>query len=146
MDIAAGTYRSNSDDSEPCLWHRLSGFNGVDNWIGYRIGRSQTVTIAPTDAGFDATRCGTWTTAPTTGPQATRFGDGAWIVGVDIAAGIYRSTGADPDLCRWGRLSGFNGGDDLIWNGTSEDQVVKILLADTGFFTDRCGTWTLVSA
>ena len=49
------------------------------------------VQIAPTDAGFSANEgCGTWSLVPLTGPQATSFGPGTWVVGVDIAPGRYQ--------------------------------------------------------
>ena len=35
------------------------------------------------------------------------FGDGAFIVGLDIASGAWRSPGGDS--CYWERLSGFSG-------------------------------------
>jgi hypothetical protein len=60
-DIAPGTWR-NSDSSGDCYWERLSGFGGTfGDIITNGLGSSQIVTIAPGDAGFASSGCGTWT-------------------------------------------------------------------------------------
>jgi len=63
-DIAPGQYRN--DGAGSCYWSRLSGFSGElgtiianDNADGSTI-----VEIAPGDAGFRSTRCGTWSQLP----------------------------------------------------------------------------------
>ena len=69
-DIQAGTW-TNSDSSALCYWERLSGFNAdlvagfghvtediIENGSSFDL---QTVTIQPSDAGFYALDCGTWT-------------------------------------------------------------------------------------
>jgi len=60
-DIAPGTWRSESGSN--CYWARLKGFSGeLGNTIANDItGPSAIVTIDAGDAGFDNTRCGTWT-------------------------------------------------------------------------------------
>jgi hypothetical protein len=60
-DIAAGTWQAGGGPD--CYWQRMSGFGGtlseiIANWFG---AGPQIVTIAPTDAGFQAQDCGTWT-------------------------------------------------------------------------------------
>lgn len=61
VDIAPGTYRS-SGTSSSCYWQRLSNFTGTDNIIANYLSDSPTtVTILPSDAGFETRRCGTWT-------------------------------------------------------------------------------------
>lgn len=59
-DIAPGTWRSSGTDS--CYWARLSGFTGAMGQIlaNANVKGQAVVTIAATDAGFTATRCGTW--------------------------------------------------------------------------------------
>jgi zinc-ribbon domain len=59
-DIAPGTYRSSG--SSGCYYARLSGFNGgFENIIAnHNTDTPAVVTIAPTDAGFESNRCGTW--------------------------------------------------------------------------------------
>jgi hypothetical protein len=60
-DIESGTYHT--EGSDDCYWERLSGFGGSsEEIIANNLGSGpQTVTIAPTDKGFSAQRCGTWT-------------------------------------------------------------------------------------
>jgi hypothetical protein len=59
-EVAPGTYRSGGGGS--CYWARLSGFSGdLDDIITNGIGRNQTVTISPSDVGFESSGCGTWT-------------------------------------------------------------------------------------
>lgn len=60
-DLVPGTYRSQGGDS--CYWERLRGFGGqtadiIANGAGIL---PQTVTIAPTDAGFRSQGCAPWT-------------------------------------------------------------------------------------
>jgi hypothetical protein len=59
-DIAPGTYRSNGGGS--CYWARLRNLGGgLDSIIANHIGGGpQTVTISPTDAGFETSGCGEW--------------------------------------------------------------------------------------
>ncbi|MHA7649378.1 hypothetical protein ACX9NE_05340 [Mycobacterium sp. ML4] len=60
-DLVPGTYRSPGGGS--CYWERLRGFGGqtadiIANGAGIL---PQTVTIAPTDAGFRSQGCAPWT-------------------------------------------------------------------------------------
>lgn len=85
------------------------------------------------------TTIATTTTAP--GPKTT-FGDGSYRVGIDIAAGTYRSS-ATATSCYWKRMSNFTGTDDIIANYLSNSPTtVTILASDAGFQTRGCGTWT----
>jgi hypothetical protein len=61
-DIAPGTWRS-SASSGGCYWERLSGFGGTfGDIIANNFSSSiEVVTIAPGDAGFESSGCGTWT-------------------------------------------------------------------------------------
>jgi hypothetical protein len=143
VDIAPGTYRA---DGANCSWRRLRGF-GENSNDTIEVESATIVEIGPSDTGFSATAaCGSWVVAPTTGPQATTFGSGAWIVGIDIAPGIYRSTGM-AQSCYWRRVSGFGGGyDESIEVGFAGGiQTVSILVTDAGFSADEdCGTWSLI--
>ena len=60
-DIEPGTYRNSG--SSGCYYARLAGFTGdFENIIANgNTDASTVVTIAPTDAGFESQRCGTWT-------------------------------------------------------------------------------------
>lgn len=93
--------------------------------------RPPTTTVPPT------------TLAPTTTTTKTTFGDGSHRVGIDIAPGTYRSTGAGSGNCYWARLSNFTGQDDILANFLSPGPTtVTILASDAGFESRRCGTWT----
>jgi hypothetical protein len=60
-DIQPGTYKNSGQQG--CYYARLSGFgHTVDDVIANdNTDNVAIVTIAPTDKGFEATRCGTWT-------------------------------------------------------------------------------------
>ena len=86
--------------------------------------------------------------APTPTPTATPksgFGDGTWLIGVDMEPDIYASPGGG--LCYWARLSGFGGTfDDIIANDIGEGrQIVAISSTDKGFETRGCGQWRTLS-
>lgn len=145
-DIRAGTYRSNNPGGG-CYWARLKGLGGAtgdiianDNATGPAV-----VTILPGDVGFTSSRCADWvevTGAITTSPTAP-FGDGTWIVGVDIAPGLWKTDGSER--CYWERASTLGGGGvgSIIANDNTRGSVaVQIAASDKAFKTSRCGTWT----
>ena len=147
VDIAPGTYRSAGNPSD-CRWQLMSSFSGYGDVTAEGISW-HTVTISPADSGFSAdVSCGTWTPAPTSGPQASSFGPGAWIVGVDIAPGIYQNViGADTGVrpCVWNRLSGFGGAEEeeILGGFGRESHSVAIADRDIGFQArSGCGDWT----
>lgn len=147
-DIAPGTYRTRTA-SPGCYYARLSGFGGT---LGEIIANENAngpavVTIAKTDRGFESNRCGTWTadlSAITQSPTAPLAGDGIYIVGTDIAPGLWRADGVSS--CYWARLSGFGGSlDEIIANDNAKGTaMVQIGPSDKGFETSRCGTWSKV--
>ena len=145
-EIKSGTYRTRSGSSG-CYFARLKGFGGTLEEViaNENTDAPAVVTIAATDKGFESTRCGTWTqdlSAITTSP--TSFGDGDYIVGTDITAGTYRSSG-NPG-CYYARLRGFSHTlDDVISNAnTDAAAIVTIAASDKGFEATRCATWTKV--
>lgn len=145
-DISPGTYRTRSTVGS-CYWARLSGFGGNDIIANSNTNGPTVVTIAPNDAGFESRRCGTWTqdlSAITSGPTEPFAGDGTYIVGVDIAPGTWRASGASR--CYWARLNGFGGTRNIIANDNpaGATAVVTIAAGDKGFETARCGTWTKI--
>ena len=82
---------------------------------------------------------------PTPTPEPG-LGDGTWIVGTDIAPGLYATSGGE--FCYWARLKGFSGTlDDVLVNqiGTGR-QVVSIATNDVGFETNGCGEWRPISS
>lgn len=146
VDIAPGTYRALPGSG--CYWARLSGFGGTldeiianDNALGPTV-----VTISPSDRGFDSRRCGVWTDdlSPITAAADEGFGDGTFIVGIDISPGTWRTPAGTQ--CYWARLRGFGGSlDDIIANDNARGSaVVTIQPSDQGFTSRRCGTWTKI--
>jgi hypothetical protein len=144
-DIQPGRYRARQLGNL-CYWERLSGFSGDPNEIianDIPVG-SAVVDILPGDAGFSSSGCGQWTAdlSPITGSPSSPFGDGAYIVGVDIAPGTWSAPGGPT--CYWERRSGFSGAfDELLANDLPQGSaIVTIAPADVGFSTHGCGEWS----
>lgn len=76
--------------------------------------------------------------------EANTFGDGVYLVGVDIVPGTYRNDGGSS--CYWERLSGVSGtfGDIIANDNVDGPAVVAIAATDVAFSSSRCGTWNLV--
>jgi hypothetical protein len=78
--------------------------------------------------------------------QATRFGDGIWLVGSDILTGTYTATVpvASPG-CAWARTaSADDAANSVVESGTGRDGetiVATVVDTDTSFQTDGCGEW-----
>lgn len=143
-DIRAGTYRA-PDASSGCYWARLKNFTGeLDAIIANENASGPTlVTIEPSDGGFDTNGCGEWTADLRRITESrTSFGDGKYIVRVDIAPGSYRSEGGAG--CYWARLKNFGGElDGIIANdNASGSAIVQIAASDRGFESNGCGTWS----
>ena len=83
---------------------------------------------------------------PVTTPSQS-FGDGTWIVGSDIAPGLYVAPGIIEDSCYWERLSGFGGTLDEIIAIEFDygRQLVEIASTDVAFKSDGCGLWTPIT-
>ncbi len=174
-EIAPGRYRTTTPSPE-CWWMRLRHFapgEGARAGAESHGGASAIADIAPSDAGFYSERCGTWSAdlSPVVRP-AESFGEGAFLVGAEIATGRYRTT--TPALfCVWDRLNSFSGStlhagfrydsDSLgsvvfgggLSNGVglegifygaglkeSASAIVDIGPSDTGFLSSNCGTWS----
>jgi hypothetical protein len=72
------------------------------------------------------------------------FGDGVYLVGVDIQPGVWRSNGTGTG-CYWARLRNLRGEGDVIENVTgAAPALVAIGPSDLAFKANRCGTWTRV--
>lgn len=75
----------------------------------------------------------------------TVTGDGMWIVGKQIKAGVYQS--AAGVSCYWERLAGLSGTyEDLLDNGgyRKGQQLVEVLASDFAFTSQGCGQWVMV--
>lgn len=145
-DIQPGTYRTRQG-SASCYYARLKGFGGTVDEIIANDNTDDTaiVTIAASDKGFQSTGCGTWTKdLSRITSSKTTFGDGMYLVGTDIAPGMYKSSGQTG--CYYARLSGFGGtiDDILANNNTDSSAILTISASDKGFQSTRCGTWTKV--
>ena len=158
-EIAPGRYHA-AAPSEECRWFRLAHFSGrfrVDSsgrggvylgagraWSGRGV-----VDIAAGDAGFHSEGCGIWSAASTRHAEPGQpFGDGAFLVGPEVAPGRYRALSPAED-CQWARWGGF-GGEldppsygwvDLIGYGDQDSAVADIAPSDIGFHTRGCGEW-----
>jgi hypothetical protein len=143
--IEAATYRAAGGTD--CYWARLSGLggNGTDIIASDDTMGPAIVTIEPSDAAFESDGCGTWSPAPTSGPEASSMGDGTWAVGIDIVAGTYQAT--STGYCYWARLSAFGGtGGAIIADGYAAPGSFTVTIGgtDVGFVSSGCGEWTLV--
>jgi hypothetical protein len=148
VDLGASTYRTRANESG-CYWEREKGLSGSFNDIITNDFTNVTavVTISATDKGFKTSGCGTWTSnlAPITGSRTAAFGGGTYIVGTDIAAGTWKSSGGTG--CYWERDKGFGGSiDDIITNDfVNASAVVTIKSSDRGFkATENCGSWSKI--
>jgi len=148
-EVPPGLWR-NSDSSASCYWKRLSGFGGtLGEIIANNLDNSiQTVQIKASDAGFQSEHCGTWSQTlvpPSSGPDQP-FGPGVWLVGQEVMPGTWRNSDSSAS-CYWKRLSGFGGtlGEIIANNFDNSIQTVQIKASDTGFQSERCGTWTRIA-
>jgi hypothetical protein len=93
----------------------------------------KTVTVTDTET---ATETATEDAAPT---QPEGITDGTYVVGVDIKAGTYHSTGGNG--CYWARLSSDNE-TDIIDNHLGDGPTtVTIKRGDHAFETNGCDPW-----
>ena len=155
-EIAPGRYYARSPTAS-CYWARLGSFGGAmyygyetsDDILGYAD--FAVVDIGEMDAGFRSSGCGSWSRVSPRVSEPTRaFGDGTYVVGIDIAPGRYFA--ATPSAgCGWDRLDAFGGYDrrgDIGIGGGSEWAlpsglaVVDIRASDAGFRSSGCGEWT----
>jgi hypothetical protein len=145
QQIPPGTYRSSSKGNG-CYWKR-SGESGdiLDNHFGLAGG---VVTIQPSDYKFESRRCGAWIPLdPNNKPalpaaqQTAPKKDGFYVVGLDIAPGVWKSTGQGA-RCYWARQSV---NQDLLDNDLGfAGGAVTIRPEDFEFYTSGCGTWAML--
>ena len=116
------------DDEPSFVWQE-------DNWVAY-VSEEELAQEAPCDLNLDPTPSPE--ASPTTG---TGLRDGTWIVGEEVAHGLWTSQGGE--FCTWSRLKGFSGtfndiiASDFGWGR----QVVEVSATDVGFETSGCGMW-----
>lgn len=100
-----------------------------------------TVTTTTSAAPSTTTTQASSTTTAEAGPHPV-FGEGLWLVGDEIAPGLYQTLDGG-DSCYWERLSGLGGTmDEIVANEIGHGQeVVEISASDVAFNSERCGEW-----
>jgi hypothetical protein len=92
-----------------------------------------------------ATTAGVPTKAAPPRPTPATIADGTGTVGVDIPAGVYRTTNAGSD-CFWEiRKSGTTGTGGIVGNQLGAGLWTIKLRAGQDFETDGCGSWTKIT-
>jgi hypothetical protein len=115
----------------------LAGCGGTTTTVASTVTQTETMTVQPT-----VTETVTYTPPPPPGPKSTMVGDGTYVVGSDIVAGTYRSTGGSG--CYWARLSSLSTNDIIDNNLSSGPQTVEIMPSDKAFLTKGCPSWQKV--
>ncbi len=78
------------------------------------------------------------------GPQTT-FSEGTYLVGEDIKAGTYKTSGGPDDGCYWARNKDDSGeGDSIIANDLGGGPTRVTVKKGEIFETNGCEDWTLV--
>ena len=150
VDVLAGVYRSNNLSTVSCYWERLSGFGGTSGEIiANYFGRGPAVVeVSATDKGFSSSGCAQWVqvSGPITTSPAAPFGVGVFVVGMDIAPGLWRSNNDSGTSCYWERLRGFGGTSaETIANDIGGGPaVVEVSTTDKGFSSSGCAQWVQV--
>ncbi len=146
VDIRPGIYTSNSSDGQ-CVWFTVGDFThqpALNNLITWWKTDDPIVEIKPDHTGFYSIRCGTWQRRETAVAEkpVTQFGDGSYLVGIDISPGTYVAD-AGVGICDWFRTAPF--GDTSPDNSggyvSKGHQIATILPSDSGFYSKGCGTW-----
>ncbi len=140
VDVEPGTYRTVGAVGNACRWERLSGPGGTMVASDSVFAGRATATVEVGDGAFTSDGCGQWRRLTSPASQAS-FGDGVWLVGVDVVPGTYRTVGAVGNACRWERLSGPGGtmtASDSVFAGHA---TATIVAADGAFSSEGCGEW-----
>ena len=146
VDIRPGIYTSTSNDGR-CVWFTVDDFThrpASSNLITWWKTGEPIAEIKSDNAGFYSIRCGTWyrRDVELSGEPSTSFGDGSYLVGIDIEPGTYVADAGDG-FCDWFRTAPF--GDTSPDNSggyvSKGRQVATIFESDSGFHSDGCGMW-----
>lgn len=148
VDIAPGRYRTASATDE-CEWRRLGTFAKPRRSLGKDDGPlAEIAEIAPSDAGFVSSGCGAWSPLAPIAEPGQPFGDGAFVVGAEVAPGRYRSDTA-TDECQWRHVPDFGGAYRMYPEHPGYTPphhydtlpIVEIRADDAGFYSEGCGEW-----
>lgn len=159
VDITPGTYASSNKGSACTFERRSDDSRDLEGRLGYNYNRAygydgqKIVTIAATDAFFYTEGCGTWTRTVDVKTPRTTIGDGTYVLGRQITAGLWRADGPFPTGCYFDVLRSFTGDEiaDIIYWTTADSGPITIRIPTTrdgstvkGFTTEGCGTWRRV--
>ena len=111
-DIPSGTYIASSPPG--CSWSRLSGFSGEQAAVIESNTGSGEVSIAPGDAGFRSSGCGTWSFTTSKLSQTITFGAlgnqgkvHSFTVSATASSGLTVTfSTTTPLVCTWGGTNG----------------------------------------
>jgi TM2 domain-containing membrane protein YozV len=139
--MPAGKYIS--ENSGSCYWERKSGTTGsLDEILANDNTSSQVIVdILATDIAFKNNGCTAFKayTAPAT--QLATFSDGVYVVGEQIEAGTYSSSGSSG--CYWSRSSDATGDlGTILSNENANGSAIVTLSAGEIFKSIRCGAWS----
>ena len=146
-DVKPGVYVADGNDGR-CVWFTLDDFTHrprpghLITW--WKVG-PPIVELPQDGIGFYSIRCGDWVLRDVDVPDApsTEFGAGSYLVGKDVAPGVY-ATDAGDGVCDWFRTAPFGDTAPDATGGYASvgKQTIRILPTDTGFYSNGCGTWT----
>ena len=145
-EMAPGVWRALR--AESCSWKRLNSSEVSDDAV-IGSGSSLTVEIKSSDVAFWSEGCGRWSQSlePPSASPRDPFGSGTWLVGEEIAPGLWQNSDSSQG-CSWMRLSSLGGGPSAA-NATGSTSttvlVIQISAADVAFHSSACGTWTRIS-
>lgn len=147
-DMAQGRYRA---DGGVTYFEILSGLGGelgdiIANEFVTNSKAPVVVDIEASDVAFKFSGSGSWVRIDSSYNPGlkTSFGDGWWVVGADIAPGVYRT---QDNVDYWARLSSFRHTlEGIVANEAMMPggAVVEIKSTDVGFQTSGGATWTKI--
>jgi hypothetical protein len=130
IDIQPGIYVGMAGEGlfDSCYWARLSGLGGtLDEILANDNAEGQYyVEVLPSDNALE-TKCTLLPIAQVPAPPnlLTILPTGTYLVGRDIAAGVYRGIAGEDfmESCYWARLSGVDGSlDNILANDNATGQ------------------------
>ena len=141
--VRPGDYRTQY--AQPgCHWERIKSFSGDAEQVAASMTADsrQIVTLKDGDT-FRTVGCAPWTSDiyPVSRTLDTTFGDGAWVVGMDIRAAGWTAPGGEN--CHWARVSDFSGDPEAI-KGVGDNAINPVVIVDPfdrGFVASGCGVW-----
>lgn len=149
-ELAPGIWRTlGGGPGERCEWYKLgwAGDELISAGDGYDLDlpTPHVTRIDESDFAFVSAGCGVWTTAPEL-DDLTEIPDGVFLVGSEIAPGLYRSDSPSP-ACEWERraIDEPYPSTSVVALGGRLSELVEIDPRDEIFYTSGCGTWILVT-